>query len=59
MFGGIFFLSEIDTLKYAIYVLLRLYSLEKKIFCHNKLFSIVLNCVIIKVKLKPLYAKSY
>ena len=32
MFGGIFFLSEIDTLKYAIYVLLRLYSLEKKYF---------------------------
>ena len=41
-----------------IYVALTLLA-RKKIFCHTKLLSIVLSCVIIKVKLTALIAKSY
>ena len=36
-----------------IYVALTLLD-RKKVFCHTKLFSIVLNCVISKFKLNPL-----
>ena len=41
-----------------IYVALTL-LVRKKVFRHTKLFSIVLNCVISKVKLKALTARSY